>query len=108
MDRDLTSSCSESKTFQSEDITDIRFLEICIRFFSDRISCYIDLNIALQVLDITERSFTHDTLEHHTSGDSYMDRTCIHDLSSFFIVLLENFSCLCFIKTFHIRSLAVL
>ena len=47
MDRNLTCSCSECKTFQSEDITDIGFLKICIRICSDRISCYIYLNISL-------------------------------------------------------------
>ena len=107
MDRDFACSCSESKAFQTENITDIRFFEICIGFFSDCISCHIDLNIALQILNITERSLAHDTFEHHTTGDCYVDRVRIHDFSSFFIVLFEDFSCLCFIKTFYIWSLVV-
>ena len=48
-----------------------------------------------------------DTLKHHTAGDRNVDRARIHDFSSLFIVLFEDFSCLCFIKTFYIWSLVV-
>ena len=52
--RDFACSCSESKAFQTENITDIRFFEICIGFFSDCISIHAEkmtmLTKSLQIL----------------------------------------------------------
>ena len=107
MDRNLTGSCSESKSFQTENIANIRFFKVCVGIGADGISCHVYLNISLQILNVTERSFTHHSLEHHTACYGYMNRVCIHDASSFFIVFLQNFFFLFFIQTFYFRFLMV-
>lgn len=54
------------------------------------------------ILDIAERSLTHNSLEHHTACDRYVDRACVHDFSSLFVIFLNSFLCLFFIKTCYI------
>ena len=59
------------------------------------------------ILDVAERSFSHNSLEHHTSCDCYVDRACIHDASSLFVIILESLFCLLFIHTFYVRLLVI-
>ena len=44
---------------------------------------------------------------HHTSCDCYVDRACIHDASSLFVIILESLFCLLFIHTFYVRLLVI-
>ena len=71
MNRNLTCFCLEYFTFDTENITYIIFLEICVGLFSDIVTCHIGLNAALQILNIAERSFSHNTFEHHTTRNAY-------------------------------------
>ena len=103
MNRDLTCLCTECISLHTIDISNVRLLEICIAFFTDCISCNIDLNISLQILNVTERRFTHNALEHHTSGNAYMNRRSIHDCSSLIVVVGQNFLLLLVIQSLYIR-----
>ena len=71
MNRNLTCLCLENFALDANDITDIKLLECLIGLCTQFISCYIRLNISLQITDIAERSLTHDTLLHHTAGYSH-------------------------------------
>ena len=64
-------ACFGSKylTFDTDNVTHVIFLEIGIGFFADAVARHIALHIALQILYITERRFTHNTFGHHTTCD---------------------------------------
>ena len=70
MNRSLSCLCLEYLTFNTDDITDIIFLKICIRFLTYSISGHVALDAARKILNITEGRFTHDAFEHHTSGQT--------------------------------------
>ena len=61
---DLTGLCGECFSLYAYDITDIHFLEIFVCIFTDAVSCHINLDISLKVLNVAERSLTHNTLKH--------------------------------------------
>ena len=69
MNRDLAHLCCEYKAFDADDIADIHLLEVFVGIVTELITGYIALDVALEVLDVAERSFTHHTLGHDTSGD---------------------------------------
>ena len=60
----------EDFTLDTYDIAHIVLLEIRIGLFTDAVSSHIYLDIAGQILYITEGCLTHDTFGHHTSGDA--------------------------------------
>ena len=70
MNRSLSCLCLEYLTFNTDDITDIIFLKISIRFLTYSISGHVALDAARKILNITEGRFTHDAFEHHTSGQT--------------------------------------
>ena len=98
---------AEYISLYSIDISDIRFLEICICICSNCISCNIYLNIALQVTDIAEGCLPHNPLEHHTACDRYLNRLSVHDRSSLIVVLLQDLFRLLLIQSSHVRLLSV-
>ena len=55
----------ENLTFHTYNVAHIKFLKICIRLFSQTVTCHIALNISGKILYITERSFSHNTLGFH-------------------------------------------
>ena len=63
--------CFKYFTFQTYDISDVHFFESFVFFLTDAVSCHIRLDIALQILDIAERCFSHYSLGHHTSCEHY-------------------------------------
>jgi len=69
MDRNFTCFCLKYFTGNTHDIADIHFLKCFVFLFSNTVSCHVRLNISLQILHITEGSFTHHTFGHHTSCD---------------------------------------
>ena len=103
MNGNLTGLGTECIALHTIDITNIRFLKICVALFSDGVSCHIDLNGSFQVTDVTERRFSHHTLEHHTSGNGYMDRLCVHDRSSLIIIRILCVFCLCLIHSISVQ-----
>ena len=103
MNGNLTRLCTECISLHTIDISNVRLLEVCIAFFTDYISCNIDLNISLQILNVTERRFTHDTLEHHTSGNAHINRRAIHDCSSLIVIIRQSFLLLLVIQSLYIR-----
>ena len=72
MNGNLTHLCSEYKTTDSDDITNIHALEIFVCILAKVITGNITLNVALEVLNVTEGGFTHHTLGHYTSCDGYL------------------------------------
>ncbi len=70
---DLTGSGSENITLDADDIADVHLLEILIVIYAEGISCNVELDVALKITDGSEGSFTHDTLEHHTTGNGNLD-----------------------------------
>ena len=69
MNRDLAHLCCEYKALDADDIADIHSLEVFVGILTEVIAAYIALDVALEILDVAEGSFTHDTLGHNTSCD---------------------------------------
>ena len=65
----FTCLCFEYFTLDTYDVAYVKLLEICVWFFTNAVSCYINLNIARLILHVTEGCLTHNTLRHHTSCD---------------------------------------
>ena len=83
MNGDFSGLCLKHFTCDRKKITDIILFEIFVRIFSNIVTRYICLNASFQVLHVTERSFSHYTFEHHTSGDGY-------SLSFHFVIIIFN------------------
>ena len=103
MDGDFSCLCAECVSLDTPDISDIGFLEGCIQIFSDCVTRNIDLDASLEILNVCERCFSHDALEHHTSCDGYVDRIGIHDASSLLIICFDCLSCSCLVHTIGIN-----
>ena len=71
MNGDFSGLCLKYFAFDADDITHVVFFEIFVRLFANAVSCHIGLDASLQILNVAERSFSHDTFEHHTTGDGY-------------------------------------
>ena len=71
MNGNFAGLCFKYFTFQTYDISDVHFFESFVFFLTDAVSCHIRLDIALQILDIAERCFSHYSLGHHTSCEHY-------------------------------------
>ena len=67
MNRNLSGLGLKHFAFDPDNIADIQFFEIFIKFFTQIVSGYIGLDRSLQILDTAERGFSHNTLGHHTS-----------------------------------------
>ena len=59
----------ENGAADTENIAHIIFLKILVGILSHIVPRHIALNASGKILNITEGSFSHDTLEHHTSRD---------------------------------------
>ena len=70
MHGDLAGLGLEDFALDTYDIAHIILFEIRIGLFSDAVSCHIYLDVAGQILYITEGCLTHDTFGHYTSGDT--------------------------------------
>ena len=57
MNRDLAHLCCEYKAFDADDIADIHLLEVFVGIVTELITGYIALDVALEVLDVAERSY---------------------------------------------------
>ena len=90
MDRNFTGFCTENVTLHTVNVSDIRLLKICIILLTYSISCYIYLNLTLKVLNVTERSLSHNTLKKHTTGNGNMNRVSIHNCSSLIVIIVKN------------------
>ena len=104
MNGNFTGLCAEYISLNTINIANIGFLEVRIGLFADGVLRYIDLDGSLQILDITEGSLAHHTLEHHTSCDRYHNRVCIHDGSSLIVISIQHFPCFCFLHALYIGS----
>ena len=50
MNGNLTLLGSEHFTLNADDISHIEFLEICVGFFAETVTCHITLNVARKIL----------------------------------------------------------
>ena len=71
---DLSGLGAERITLHADNVADIHLFEIRIRFLTDGVSRNIDLDFAVPVLHMAERSLAHDTFQHDTSCNGNMDR----------------------------------
>ena len=69
MYRDLACLGLEDKSLDADDVADVHALEALVSLFAQIVSGHIDLDPALFVLHVAERSLAHDALEHHAAGD---------------------------------------
>ena len=71
--RDFACICTEHFAFDSDDIADVKALEILILVLADAVARDVGLNVALEILNVTERSLSHNTLRHHSTrnGDRF-------------------------------------
>ena len=68
----LTGHGPEGITLDTVDIADVGLLEVRIGVFPDGVAGDVNLDAALQVLNVGKRCLPHDPLEHHAAGDRYL------------------------------------
>ena len=71
VDGDLSGLCAEHKALYADNIANVHFLELGIRFFPKIVARNIALNDALLILKFAERRLAHDAFDHHAPGNRY-------------------------------------
>ena len=61
MHGNLTGFCAEYLAFDTDKIADVKFFKCRIWKLSDAVACNVNLHSSLQILNMAERSFAHDT-----------------------------------------------
>ena len=90
MKRDLTRFGTESVAFDTEDITDIPFFEVCVIEFADFVALDVNLDLAFAVVEVSEGSLTHDTAAHHSARYGNDGLFLCGDLVVFILVLRND------------------
>ena len=71
MDGDFAGLGGEHSALHADDIADIHLLEALVLLLADVVPGHVNLDAALQILYVAERSLTHHTFEHHAAGDGH-------------------------------------
>ena len=69
VNRNLTCLGLKDLAADTDDVADVVLLKEGICLFADRIARHINLNVAAQIANRTERRLAHDALTHHAAGD---------------------------------------
>ena len=84
---DLARPRPEEEALDAQDIADVILLECLVVVDADAVSGNIDLDVALKVCDVRERSLTHNALEHHTAGDGDRDLICCEEFRELLLIV---------------------
>ena len=87
MYRYLAGLCTKHKALNADQISDIKFLKICIGFLTDAVTRHIALNRPLNILNMTERCLSHHAFGHHLRyRQRYTDLIMNEDVKKTFIL----------------------